>query len=145
MINFCVFKRSSWFRAACWCCHCFWSGAEENVTSWGMPWVKTNVCGGTCFSVVTEAGSRVPASLVNHLAVTILIICFTVFIFHRRLSVYFVVAFFPFLFCCFPLTPARVVFAWRKSASTAFSGTGWAASANRSLSFHRITTMFQFV
>lgn len=42
-----------------------------------------------------------PASLVNHLAVTILIICFTVFIFHRRLSVYFVVAFFPFFVLLF--------------------------------------------
>lgn len=32
-----------------------------------------------------------------------------------------------------------------KAASAAFSGTGRTESANRSLSFHRITTMFQFV
>lgn len=65
VIDFSFFKGSSWWGAGRVRHHlrrrhhCFWSAAEENVTSWGMPWVKTNVCGGTCFSVVTEAGSRV--------------------------------------------------------------------------------------
>lgn len=128
------------------------SGGKCDIMS--MPWVKTNVCGGTCFSVVTEAGSRVPSSPLPRLLPpscplwvismwqhSFSVLQFSFGLFYRSLFPLF----FFCCFCCFPLTLAFVVFAWRQSASAAFSGTGWEASANGSLSFHRITTMFQFV
>lgn len=131
-----------WFRAASRSGPCLWSWRRSKWEDKVMSWGKTESLWVDMFFSSYRSLSHVcppPLWIIGMWQYSCSVL---LFLFWWWILVDLVV--FSLLFCFFPLVPDLAVFAWRKSAK-AFSGTGWTDSANRSLSFHHITTMFQFV